>query len=116
MDFAHKSANSGSRKLSEFRCKVMRSSRGWALAFVLFVGVWPATAEGQRVSRSRLLIVNIALGAGTAGIAELSAGHSFWRGLLKGRSRGHRSVCGEVSRCATVSPHGLDWQWCRWCG
>jgi hypothetical protein len=61
-----------------------RSLRNCALIVVAFLAVIPDVSRAQKVARSRLIIINMALGAGTAGISELGAGRSFWKGFAKG--------------------------------
>jgi hypothetical protein len=73
----------------------MRSFRTCTLLTVFLFSLSPNVSQAQRVARSKLIIINMALGAGTAGISELNAGRSFWKGALKGSLGGSAVFAGK---------------------
>ncbi len=61
----------------------------------MLIGVLPTVSEAQPVNRSKLVVINMALGAATAGISEAGAGRSFWKGALKGSLGGAAVFAGK---------------------
>jgi hypothetical protein len=55
----------------------------------------PVASQAQKVARSKLIIINMALGGGTAGLSELNAGRSFWKGFFKGSLGGTAVFAGK---------------------
>jgi hypothetical protein len=84
-----------------------RSFRICTLVVLALFAISPTVSHAQRVARSKLIIVNMALGAGTAGLSELSAGRSFWKGVIKGAAGGGTVFAGK---CLVAQRSGVtDW-------
>jgi hypothetical protein len=86
---------------------MMQSFRSQALIVLTMCALSPTAVRAQKVARSKLIIINMALGAGTAGLSELNAGRSFWKGFVKGSIGGSAVFAGKCLVAQRSAP--TDW-------